>query len=199
MRNIIVEAKDAWKHFEENKKLLKDRILALAENPEFGVVIYMGEEFGLPAFTVMVDDRQYDEADAINEGDCTETVNKLYDKYLSGKFRDELIDNEEELEAEMEERETELSDAAYEFMSVVADYDGNALNNEEFDAIIEDVKEHMLEYIARKHGFKIRRPMILEDEDGNDCYSEYPYEEMEFDDEDNPIYKKEQTSDVKAS
>ena len=51
----------------------------------------------------------------------------------------------------------------------------------------DDIKEHVLEYIARKHRLPIYRPMYLEGEDGKDFYSEYPYEEMIFDY--NPIYE----------
>ena len=56
------------------------------------------------------------------------------------------------------------------------------------EEIADDVKEHTLEYIARRHGLPIYRPMYLEDEDGKDFYSEYPYEEMIFEDY-NPIYE----------
>ena len=64
---------------------------------------------------------------------------------------------------------------------------GDSYFEDDIDDAIVDVKEHMLEYMARKPGLLIYRPMYLEDEDGKDFYSEYPYEEMIFEDC-NPIY-----------
>ena len=104
----------------------------------------------------------------------------------------EIANDEEEslLEQQdaIEEREMELDIAVSEFISAVLGGDAY-LDSEDYDDIIEDCKDHFLEYLARKHGLDIFRPMVLEDEDGEDFYEEYPYECMEFDDEDNPIYQ----------
>jgi hypothetical protein len=43
--------------------------------------------------------------------------------------------------------------------------------------------------MARKWGLMIRRPMFLEDEAGEEFFEEFPYDCIEFEDEDNPIYK----------
>ena len=51
--------------------------------------------------------------------------------------------------------------------------------------VIEDCKEHFLEYMYRKHHLDIYRPMELEDDDGV-FFKEYPYEYIEFSDA--PLY-----------
>ena len=59
----------------------------------------------------------------------------------------------------------------------------------EHSEVYDDLKEHFLEYMARKWGLVIHRPMFLEDENGEEFYEDYPYDCIEFEDEDNPIYK----------
>ena len=131
----------------------------------------------------------------MSETDAEKTCSKIYDEYLTDKVVDiltEIAEDEEEslLEQQdaIEEREMELDIAVSEFISAVLGGDAY-LDSEDYDDIIEDCKDHFLEYLARKHGLDIFRPMVLEDEDGEDFYEEYPYDCMEFDDEDNPIYQ----------
>lgn len=95
------------------------------------------------------------------------------------------------IEDKITEREDELDTAMYDFLSTVAGWDAIGLNIT--DEVVEDCKEHFLEYLARKHGVQIYRPMIIEydNDDGttDEEYEEYPYDCLEFEDEDNPIYR----------
>lgn len=99
---------------------------------------------------------------------------------------DELTDLE--IEDMISERESELDCAVWELLETVLQgvYCDDCC--EDFDDMLDDLKEHFLEYMARKHDLPVYRPMILEYDDGTEELSEYPYEEMEFDDPDNPIY-----------
>jgi hypothetical protein len=196
MEKIIVEASDAWKYFNEHKNALKTNLCLIASNEEYGVEIYITEVIGTPFFSVTADGYQLTEKEANTEEECTEIVQELYDKYLTGKFIDdedlpfdEIEDtlSEEDL---ISERETELDDAVMFLVNTAVDNEDPVLYSDKYDDIVEDVKEHVLEYLSRKHDLTIRRPMFLEDEDGEEFYDEYPYECMIFDDEDNPIYKK---------
>ena len=101
----------------------------------------------------------------------------------SWKEAEEIIEayigNSDE-ELEIEAREFELSEATEIFVSsVVSDIEVDP-------EVIEDCKEHFLEYMYRKFGLSIHRPMVLEDEEGEEFFEEYPYECMEF--EDAPLY-----------
>ena len=102
------------------------------------------------------------------------------------------MDDEEytryEEESEIDEREAEIYEAVVSFLSTILETDIDSFVDDA-DLIYEDCAEHFLEYLSRKWGFEIRRPMYLEDENGEEFYEEYPYECMEFEDEDNPIYK----------
>lgn len=75
------------------------------------------------------------------------------------------------------------------YISALMDESIDALGADESFEIAEDVLDHMCEYLYRKYGISARRPMILEDENGEEFFEEYPYECMEFDDPDNPVYE----------
>lgn len=99
-------------------------------------------------------------------------------------------DSEEEYDDEqmlIDEREEEIDSAVREFVNIVSDTGCYNLTDEAMD----DLKEHFLEYMYRKWGIGIYRPMYLEDADtGEDYFTEYPYDDMVFED-DNPIYKQD--------
>lgn len=165
-----------WDFFHAYKKDLTENMRLIASSSDGMLGIYLTEKGGDPFFVVEDCDDPIDEEIATSKKDCEETVKKLYAKYLDDD------DNFFESEA-IDEREDELSVL---FENLIMDIVDKGCNEDGLCDIIEDVKEHTLEYIARKHGLRIYRPMFLVDEYG-DFYSEYPYEEMEFED-DNPIY-----------
>lgn len=197
---IYVETSDVWELFQRCKDDLLKHERKIAENQEYGVAIYLTDDgHGYPNIIASLDDEEVYSEMCISESDCKVTTQKFYDEYLSERILDRYFGedddaaNEEwvshlEEEEEIDDRESELDAAVYDFLTVVLD----GILVEEMvdgaDEILEDIKEHFLEYIARKWDLPVRRPMYLEDNDGV-FYEEYPYECMEFDDEDNPIYK----------
>lgn len=194
---ITVSASDVWGYFQEAKEDLKSHMHQIAGNPEYGVVIFVTEDQSLPSIVVTVDDVPVYEETAVDVLNCQKTVEKIYDDYLTSKIFASLLggdDDSEELTAldiedMIDERESELDAAVYEF--VMTAIQGAYFDDytSDFDDICEDLKEHFLEYMARKHGLPVYRPMMLEYDDGTEEMSEYPYEDMEFDDPDNPLYK----------
>lgn len=195
MVSIIVEAADVWDYHQKNKSKLGTTMEIIADNTDFGVVIYLSSDDGLPVVTVMADEYICYEEEIVSHKACQHIVQTIYDHYLTTEFfedENESINSYTSsmlyIEDMIEEREQELDDAIVSLISTAIGDECYAAPN--FDELCEDVKDHILEYIARKHGFAVRRPMFLEDEDGNDFFEEYPYEHMIFDDEDNPIYQK---------
>lgn len=193
-KEITIEASDVWGYFCKHKDELSKFMHQIAENKEYGTVVFVTEESGLPSIVVTADGAQVYEEMAVSESDCAKTVRKIYEDYLTDKVIATLGDEggvdltEMEIEDMITEREDELDLAVMDFMTVALDgYVDD--NSPDFDDICSDLKEHFLEYMARKHGLLVRRPMWLEYEDGTEEFEEYPYENMEFDDEDNPIYK----------
>ena len=177
----------------------------IAENRETGVTIFLtGEERGdmiLPDVVVFMDDTKVYEECSVSRYDCESTVQKIYNGYLyTEQIVNSAIDRDIKREAdeltdyynqmEIDDRETLLTDAAYSFLcEILDDPIEKIVGKIESEEIIEDFKDHALEYLARKWELPIYRPMILEDDNGEDFYEEYPYEVMEFDDPDNPMYK----------
>lgn len=192
MSTIRVKPEEAWKYFAERKNTLKDAQLSIAENEEYGVEVFMSAfDENVIKFSVFLGTQEKASEYAVSEDDCKKTLKELYDKYLT----DRLLDDENfeecsqlEIEDMISEREADFDEAIMYLVNLAIEDDGEILGDD-YDDIIEDVKDHILEYMARKHGLGVRRPMILEDEDGEEFFEEYPYECMEFEDEDNPIYK----------
>ena len=195
-QKIIIEAPEVWSYFQKNKEKLESSMHEIASNPEYGVEIYVTEENGLPTIIVQSDDTEVYSEKTINPTDCNETVKKIYDNFLTIKaldFLSDVKDYEDEgydrLEREfiIDDREIELDEAVYYLIDTVCDgkYSDYCIDED----IVNDIKEHFLEYLARKWGMPIYRPMYLEDADGEgEFYEEYPYDYMVFEDEGNPIY-----------
>ena len=192
MQKITVDASEVWDYFQKHKKELEGTEHIIAENEEYGVEISLSAEHDLPCFIVTADGYQYAEERAVSASDCKETVEMLYEYYLTESFVDGEGCEESRLDQEDEiaERELELDDAFTMLLDTLIEEDLGLFFGAEADDIIEDIKDHTLEYLYRKHGISVRRPMVLEDEEnGEDFFEEYPYDSMVFEDEDNPLYK----------
>ena len=189
---IIIPAEDVWKTAQSEWAQLRTHLKKIAENPEFGVVIYLTVDSELAQIVVYIDDNEFYSEQYVSELDCKTTARKIYDEYLGEKVLnkflgeeedDEELDDEEytryEEESEIDEREAEIYEAVVSFLSTILETDIDSFVDDA-DLIYEDCAEHFLEYLSRKWGFEIRRPMYLEDENGEEFYEEYPYECMEF-------------------
>lgn len=204
---ISVSACDVWDYFQKNKGELKNTMHMIAENKEFGVEIYVTEEYDKPNIIVNADDVQVRSVTAIDEQDCYNLVSDIYNDYLTERALSSLgyddddddydgyrsvyyggtYEEEREEELNIEDRESELSYALRDFLDVVmmgSEYEGTG----KAYLIEEDCLDHFIEYIARKHKVDVYRPMYIQYEGEEAEYCEYPYDELEFDDEDNPIY-----------
>lgn len=185
MKKIYVEAPDVWEHFQSHLVAAMDGLVCLAENDEFGVTIYMMEDSGLPLISVEVDGDVIIEEQIESEAECETDVAEIYDMYLTSSVINILIDGDgeepiiEELD-DIEVRELELDDAIY---ALVDTFVPNLSEiTDDIDVVYEDLKDHICEYLYQEHDISVYRPMILEDEDGSDYYTEFPYPEMELDD-----------------
>lgn len=183
---ILYSPEETWEHFQENKDELKKSMIMIANNIEYGVEIYITEKNNLPNFVVTADNIQVFEEGAVNEADCIRTANKIYDLYLTTRAISSLDSSfDYENEELISNRESELDIAVYSFISEVLG--GCPINDNIFDEIVDDVKDHFIEYLARKFELDPYRPMVIEYDDGSESFEEYPYKYLEFDD-DNPIY-----------
>lgn len=194
--NILIEASEVWDYFNKNKSDLLNSMHMIAECEEYGIEIYVTEKKGFPEFIVNADDVEVYCENAVNSKDCETTANHIYEDYLTEKAISKLLESETDIEKiseeelremEIEQREDEIDMAIWDALSIILDNGTYCLA--ETNEICEDVKEHLLEYLYRKWGLEIYRPMVIEFNDGSEEYKEYPYEYLEFEHKDNPIYK----------
>lgn len=170
----------------------------IARNDAYSVVIFISREFDSPEFVVELDnDPIYSES--INDDEreippevwCEERATKLFTVCLSYTVFELLEDGPSysdeaanaELEDMMYDREAELDDHIEGLLYLVTRDSGTELSYEQEQDIMDDVKEKLLEYLARKYNIDIWRPMYLEGEDGVEFMEEYPYTHMIFDEE----------------
>lgn len=202
MQQINIESHKLWEYIKQQDRSghLDTTMYEIASNEEYGIAVYISKDSkGRYCIVVEADESEVFNECVYSEDDTRRTCDKVYENYLTDKVIEiiaEMTEPDEdedsilglEVEDEIELREDDLTEFTTSFIMDVLGGDAY-FDGVDFDEIVDDCKEHFLEYMARKHGLSIYRPMVLEDEDGEDFFEEYPYECMEFDDEDNPIYQ----------
>lgn len=197
MQNIDVTASEIWDYCLNHQEALSRNQNLMAENPDYGMEVWLTMINGSPELIVECDGSEIYREDILNEKDAKKTADRIYEDYLSIKAIETLTDDgdttvyvedeEDDEQSLIDEREDEIELSVRDFVSVVSDT--GCYNIE--DEVIDDLKEHFLEYMYRKWGIGIYRPMYLEDADtGEDYFTEYPYDDLVYED-DNPIYKQE--------
>lgn len=197
MARIMVSAAEVWQYAMEYENELDGGVLELiAEDEETGVEVYLSVLNEEPYVQVYMDNDLIDDVSFSDEESCIDTVSKMYDKYLSGA--NALMaalsgEDEEEEDAEMEiaekldlvdEREQELGDAVDLFLQELAP-NIEEIAGDELPDIYEDVLDLVCEYLYRVRGISVYRPMFLDDDDYEEGYfTEFPYPEIDFDNED---------------
>lgn len=195
-QTIILQPSEVWDYYQSNISEFKTKMHEIASCEEYGITVYLAKDESESLWVYVEADNNivYTEL-IVSEEDGIRTVQKVYDEYLTCRAIELMSDTlviedytKFDEEDAISERESDLDTFTLEYVIGViseADYvEGRCT-----DAILDDIKEHILEYLSRKHKLEIYRPMYLEDENGEDFYTDYPYECMEFDDKDNPIYK----------
>lgn len=199
--NIKIRASEVWDYFHKYQSEFEDKMEQIAARVDYGVDIFLTSDHGFPNIVVMHDDLNVYEETIYGKKYCANAVSDIYDRFLTGNAFSELAgvdtqqkstddsDNASVLEEQdaIAESEAYLDEAVLEFLTAVLDTANLNLCDDE---IIEDVKDHFLEYLFRKHRLGIFRPMFLDYGNGDVRLEEYPYENMVFSDENNPIYKK---------
>lgn len=203
---IRVQHDKTWEFFFENRQKLHNKMLLLASNAEIEgttTSIYMSEEDGFPQFVVFVDDEPVYMTEVCNKKQCVQEAKDLYDQYIYDLYNDDdpddildqfgsaapAAESDEEIENERSicYSEDALDQAFGGLLETIAEQD--YYQRPDADKISDDIKELVCEYLYRKYGISVYRPMYLEDENNKEFFVEHPYEHMVFDDPDNPLYK----------
>jgi len=189
MTNILIQPEGAWDYFE--RFLKPDEMILIAERPEYGIQIFMSELNSRPLITVLEDDFVVYEEEVVSESDLIETINEVFDDFLTSRIFETLAEIDGDVpetkdeppmddeaayqQFEIDTREEELDDAVIEFLVVAADYIN--VSTRENKKMIRDIKEAFLKYLYEKHNLEIYRPMFLiDDKTGEEFFEEYPYE-----------------------
>ena len=195
--NIHIPADEVWSFFQKNKDRCSKEMIAIAENTDTEYAVYLTEENGYPSFSVCKgdDEPEYEEG-AISENDCADTAKRCFLKHLfpvivtneraipSSVLDDEEDDEDEfgtlqDMEDTIYEREDELRLAMCDFLQVVLREgdDGVEIMDTYGSGLVDEILDHVLEYIATECCLDVYRPTLITDEEtGCEMYTEYPYD-----------------------
>lgn len=194
MQLINYEASEIWEIFQKRKEYFRAHMEVIAENPEYDVVIYLSEEERgtnmFPNIVVYIDNNEEYSEVAVSQYDCEHTVKEIYAEFLDEeRLINHMLERDEEdreLDEEqdmIETRETELYDAAADFLDILLNETlEHIVGYQEAEETREDLIDHICQYLYEEHGLSVYRPMILEDEDGEEFFEEFPYDCMIFED-----------------
>lgn len=185
MRNIILEPSEVWGYFQRNAGKLQSSYHLIASNDEYGAEIYVSaDSYGDAQIIAELDGDRMETTVVSTAEECERVCHSVYDDYLTPSAVSSNVQVEdEESNKENEEflidvREQEIDNAVYNcLMEILESYD------DDMDALVETTKEYLCEFLARTCKLPVYRPMHLVDEDGEEFFSEYPYEDMIYDDE----------------
>lgn len=194
MGTVYLSPDKVWDYYMGHRNELRYSEKLIADNPEYGInIVITGFMQGYCTVVVSADDTSIYEEDVNCARDCEGVVRMLYDDYLSvgaielldtwdnDNKKDKEHSGDEKFDAlveknEIEVREAELDDAIWMLVETAVDHDMDFNQN-----MCDDIKEHILEYMWKKHKIAIYRPMYLVDENNEQFFEEYPYECMVFD------------------
>lgn len=90
--------------------------------------------------------------------------------------------SDEEFQVMVSEREDVIFSAVSALITVLTEDEVSALEfDPSDDDCVDNIIDHIVEYLAIDCGFRIRRPMeVIDDDTGFTVRTEYPYEEYEF-------------------
>ena len=152
----------------------KSFCVLLAECQDRGTEIYLDYEDEQPVIGVYIDGEN-EFIEAVTDGDeCESTVRECYEFYLDSSVT-ELLEGYSEIKDDYQEiceqREHELNCLVDDFITEVCN---QMLDGPKSGEVVNDLKEHFLAYMYRKHGLEPYRPMFVKTESGSE-FKDYPY------------------------
>lgn len=180
--SVYVDADKVWEYFIQNKGYLTIAAEMIAENPDYGIEIYIQEHNGLPEVFVEGDGATLYHREILGYYECATVISDVYDRYLTDSAIQAILSLEEMEGVGSEDyydedlvadREAELDDAIYDLMGAFApDSDVDVCSDDELS---EGLKDVICEYLWHECGISVFRPMSLVDEEGNEVFEAYPY------------------------
>jgi len=167
---ILVEAEKLWNYCMEKRDYLTYNFEKVAESPDTQTEVMVAVDGSAVMLSVVSDGYTVHETDVYTPDECEEAAASIYKVYIECD-EEPNVDN-----AAISDNEDILSDAVYEFMQTLLDMTPQAV-----EALVAQYKDDILDgFIASLSKYpeimrNIYRPMILEDESGNELYTAFPY------------------------
>lgn len=187
---IHVKPEDVWKFYNRNAERLADEMVSIAENEDTGTNVYLTEDNETPQLIVTnYNDKVVHEEYLVSGRDAEHSTKKIYEKYMVPLDPDDEEPEDEDItrsdmEDEIYQREDEILMAFEDFLEVLLEENRDSLYDGYHDKQFDDLLNKIVRTIAVDAGIRVRRPMFLVDErTGLEVFTEYPYEEYEFEDD----------------
>lgn len=189
---MVLKPNEVWKYAMEHFSWIKDTPFVIGSNKESGIEITLSVDEEYPVIFVTSDGEEVDYEVVKSSADCEATVSEIYDTWLptgtasNTLVKDELDDEEADYESEIREkesidqREMGLDECIDWILSEIDPEYLEELGTVTTDEVFSDLKDMICEYLYKKCGISVYRPMYLENEHGVDEYYEYPYPEMDI-------------------
>lgn len=204
MITIHLQPAEAWDFFKEHKVRLATELMEIATNDATKVAVFITEEDDKPYLYVYRDDKKVFESACQTAYETERNLRIILATYVKGEpipadldkntttsaavdddddpdtppFTDDIeAMTLEEFNEYADEREGVIICAIMSMIETLTEDDEGVIEDESLADIVDDI----VEYLAIKHGLRIRRPMIVYDETAKkDVRTEYPYNEYEF-------------------
>lgn len=213
---IHIQPVELWTYYEEERLRLLNELVEIASHEDTNTSVYVTDEDGFPYLYVYRDDKKIFESKCYSQYMAERNLREIYTSYLtplkvvSGgaaakeeeteipddddedadtpPFDDLAAMTDEEWDTYCDEREGVIRDAVLSLIDILSEDETSSLElSTEDDDSFDTVVDKIVEYLAIKCGFRIRRPMeVVDDDSGELVRSDYPYEEYEFGEGDLP-------------
>ena len=206
---IHIQPVELWTYYEENRLRLYDELVEIASNEDTKTSVYVTDEDNHPYLYVYRDDKKIFESKCWTQYVAERNLRELYASYLAPlkivggsaakeeetevpDDEDEDVDTppfddlaamtEEEWGTYCDEREDVIHDAVLSLIDILTEDETSSLElSSEDDDSFNTVVDKIVEYLAIKCGFRVRRPMeVVDDDTGLLVRTDYPYEEYDF-------------------
>lgn len=172
---IHLEPDDVWEYCLDHKEQLRDNLVCIAEEPTNHIGVYVTSEGSRVMISVQHGDTTVFESVIVSKGDAAVTAWNLYKDYFGFEKPAEKQEDDDVYNEEIAERELELYDGMYEFLSTLLDFDASEFMQEDCDKAIESMIGDLCLLLAEDYGISVRRPQMVK-HGGVEVFTEYPYD-----------------------
>lgn len=206
---IYIQPVELWTYYEENRLRLCDELVEIASNEDTKTSVYVTDEDNHPYLYVYRDDKKIFESECWTQYTAERNLREIYASYIAPlkivggsaakeegtevpddedvdvdtpPFDDLAAMTDEEWDTYCDERENVIHDAVLSLIDILTEDETSSLElSSEDDDSFNTVVDKIVEYLAIKCGFRIRRPMEVVDEGSGELVrSDYPYEDYDF-------------------